>query len=778
MAGDHKCPVCQSTFTRPQHVARHMRSHTGDRPYKCTTCGDQFARSDLLSRHVNKCHAADRPQNSTSRRRGSNTARAHAQQQAQQAAQQQAQTTVRQCDQCGQTGAACDLRAPCTSCSQRRLQCTYIRAAQQAGLKPGDQLSFSASSFASGGLSLPSMLSADPLYGANISDPGLSNFSSNLFAIPSLAHPTDLSSHRTTSALPLPPAHASLNALDIPLHMYPSLPTAPSPASSQLSSASGSSLPLPPAPGASHSNSANLTGWQGGSGDLQALGHSLHAPRASNMSSDFLSGYDSYDSRPSTGSLPSPRSLIDMTQPPVDLYGYRRGHSHSQSDSGTHSDFSASSSPALGMRGSGFSTHASLPSTHDVFAGNQAPPNAEDQQQLPRMDPQSYMLSGHNMQVPRNDGQVSNAFGMLSLEELRNQAAGGQFSFNPPPLDAGNNTDLGPWSRPNSQHDMPRPSSHDGTVSSNTGASGASGPRGSEQNSFGTTNGAAALSPATEARQMKEFWKAFMCDPYATGQTPDTETPGAMKTPLANGRPGYIRMHSLSKSASLPPLRRNPSASERLPSSYDDSTPHASMAQQLGHAHNTALPPKSIVNPADLRSYEEAIRSRPPPVLKFDPRMRGGQPDHGAATGIRLRGGGDESEGTSSDVNLSRRPSVADAGDPPQNQAMKPDPGADDGSRPSFKRLASQTLGPTYSKRAAHTKLGAIGDAANSPSAESASGGDGDGDDEKSARDDSSDEEQQRRGRPFDRGLPSVHNVRNGAFNVSASGRTMPVTSA
>ncbi|KAG6860804.1 hypothetical protein C0995_007384 [Termitomyces sp. Mi166 len=26
MAGDHKCPVCQSTFTRPQHVARHMRS--------------------------------------------------------------------------------------------------------------------------------------------------------------------------------------------------------------------------------------------------------------------------------------------------------------------------------------------------------------------------------------------------------------------------------------------------------------------------------------------------------------------------------------------------------------------------------------------------------------------------------------------------------------------------------------------------------------------------------------------------------------------------------
>ena len=26
MGGDHKCPVCEATFTRPQHVARHMRS--------------------------------------------------------------------------------------------------------------------------------------------------------------------------------------------------------------------------------------------------------------------------------------------------------------------------------------------------------------------------------------------------------------------------------------------------------------------------------------------------------------------------------------------------------------------------------------------------------------------------------------------------------------------------------------------------------------------------------------------------------------------------------
>ncbi|WVN90308.1 uncharacterized protein L203_105544 [Cryptococcus depauperatus CBS 7841] len=56
MGGDHKCPLCSATFTRPQHVGRHLRAHTGDRPYECKECPLRFARSDLLSRHVNKTH--------------------------------------------------------------------------------------------------------------------------------------------------------------------------------------------------------------------------------------------------------------------------------------------------------------------------------------------------------------------------------------------------------------------------------------------------------------------------------------------------------------------------------------------------------------------------------------------------------------------------------------------------------------------------------------------------------------------------------------------------
>ncbi|TIA90093.1 hypothetical protein E3P81_02604 [Wallemia ichthyophaga] len=51
------CPTCQAKFTRKQHVYRHMRTHTGEKPYECEICNESFSRSDLLSRHQSKCHA-------------------------------------------------------------------------------------------------------------------------------------------------------------------------------------------------------------------------------------------------------------------------------------------------------------------------------------------------------------------------------------------------------------------------------------------------------------------------------------------------------------------------------------------------------------------------------------------------------------------------------------------------------------------------------------------------------------------------------------------------
>ncbi|TIA86373.1 hypothetical protein E3P99_03694 [Wallemia hederae] len=51
---------CSMQFTRSEHLARHVRKHTGERPFKCH-CGKAFSRLDNLRQHAGTVHA-DQPE--------------------------------------------------------------------------------------------------------------------------------------------------------------------------------------------------------------------------------------------------------------------------------------------------------------------------------------------------------------------------------------------------------------------------------------------------------------------------------------------------------------------------------------------------------------------------------------------------------------------------------------------------------------------------------------------------------------------------------------------
>ncbi|XP_077416790.1 uncharacterized protein LOC144048545 isoform X3 [Vanacampus margaritifer] len=54
------CAFCGAHFTKNQHMLRHMRVHTGEKPFRCSVCGKMFSRKENVHTHMTT-HTGEKP---------------------------------------------------------------------------------------------------------------------------------------------------------------------------------------------------------------------------------------------------------------------------------------------------------------------------------------------------------------------------------------------------------------------------------------------------------------------------------------------------------------------------------------------------------------------------------------------------------------------------------------------------------------------------------------------------------------------------------------------
>ncbi|KAM0250558.1 hypothetical protein ACHAQJ_008568 [Trichoderma viride] len=110
----YACRDCGRSYSRPEHLVRHVQTHTLGRRFACNICKKSFARKDLLRRHVTN-HENDSPKKRQRLVSTPNSSR-----------------VTQACRPCATARVKCDEAKPCRRCVSRNMACSSLETSPSA----------------------------------------------------------------------------------------------------------------------------------------------------------------------------------------------------------------------------------------------------------------------------------------------------------------------------------------------------------------------------------------------------------------------------------------------------------------------------------------------------------------------------------------------------------------------------------------------------------------------------------------------------------------------